>query len=120
MSHRHKTGGCQPPNGASLWAFHGARFAHVDSGEEGETLILAREKAPDGDMKARSPRATQLTLKDAVFGGGWHHVLIESNCQQVSEGPKEANYLKHSSGDHKTKRGGQKASRQRSNLMGQT
>lgn len=52
VSRRHKTGGCRPPNGASLWVFDGARFAHVNSGEEGETLILAREKAPDGDLKA--------------------------------------------------------------------
>lgn len=50
-------------------AFHGARFAHVDSGEGGQTLILAREKAPDGDTKARSPPATQLTLNAAGFWG---------------------------------------------------
>lgn len=34
--------------------------------ERGETLILAREKAPDGDMKAGSSHPTQLTLKAGV------------------------------------------------------
>lgn len=58
------------------WAFHRARFAHVDSGEEGQTLILAREKAPDSDTKAHSPPATQLTLKATGFFGGGGNVSI--------------------------------------------
>lgn len=41
-------------------------FAQVDLGKEGETLTLARERAPDGDMKASSSHRTQLTLKASV------------------------------------------------------
>lgn len=65
-------------------------------GEEGDTLILAREKAPDGDMKASSSHWPLLTLKAGVSfrvqGSVCRDVgnmfVIEFDYQQVSKGPQ--------------------------------
>lgn len=47
-------------------------------GKKRETLILAREKAPDGDMKAGSSHQTQLTVKAGVSLG-----VVGSVCRDV-------------------------------------